>query len=178
MSIIEKHKPIVFNQLASCPVGSLWLLKLEEIEEQHKYILNPLYKALFPRWISSQHNTIDLTPVFSVRGTKLYKTIIDVLVNGEIYPISHGYVFCLNRNSVEVGMEHVTKTHLVFVNNQDKRLDGIKAMRLLLIDPVLQQAHNLNMPIAIEDLLTTAGLEIEDFSDLQQHNPDFKDEGS
>ena len=75
-------------------------------------------------------------------------------------------------------MEHVTKTHLVFVNNQDKRLDGIKAMRLLLIDPVLQQAHNLNMPIAIEDLLTTAGLEIEDFSDLQQHNPDFKDEGS
>lgn len=164
MPIIHAPAPIDFKQLADCPLGMIWLLKLKQVNEQTIYRLNPHHNLRFSPWVAKQSNIIDLTRIYNESGTRLWKSIIDILIDGVIYPIENGYVFALDRNSTRVGFENEIKTHIVFVNGQDRRLDYIQHMRNIMIDPVMQKIHNLTTPIPYEKLVAYANLTAIDIS--------------
>lgn len=169
MPIIHAPAPIDFKQLADCPISEMWLLKLKQVNEQTIYRLNPHHNLRFSPWVAKQSNIIDLTRIYNESGTRLWKSIIDILIDGVIYPIENGYVFALDRNSTRVGFENEIKTHIVFVNSLDGRLAHIHIMRHLMVDPIMQQLHRLQMPIPYEELMAYANLTAIDLSKEPSH---------
>lgn len=142
-----------YEHIYDCKAEQIWLLK-QDPANHSVYTLNQESDDVFGMWVAKHvDGYTDFTRFFAERGISLIHAVIDILLYGDIYPVKHGYVFVLEKKGLN--LTHIDQTtNLIFVNENDLRLEAITRMRSIKIHTPMYL--KLRLPLSREDLMALA----------------------